>query len=281
VNSSKVVMVPLDGSPAGEVALPWAVELAKRTQGTVRLVGVHAPPAVLLDGETLVGSVIPDEPIREREKQYFEAVQERLRESGTAVAADLLDGGVITSLAEYARELMPAWVAMLCHSRGRLARFFVGETASEFVRESPAPVLLIHPNDSAGPTHVKRVLVPLDGSSLAEKVLGPAAELASAFGTGITLLKVGQAGAADNPIDILSRPRELLKSRGVSVNSQVLSGKSAAEAIAAEANREAGTIVALSTHARSGLSKLVWGSVTDEVVRRTTGPVLVLRSEEG
>src|SRR5580765_7783258 len=64
------VMVPLDGSPAAEAALPWAIQLAKRCGGDVRLVGVHAPPAVVLDGETL-GTVIPDEPIRQKETDYF------------------------------------------------------------------------------------------------------------------------------------------------------------------------------------------------------------------
>ena len=52
-----VVMAPLDGSPDAEAALPWAVYLARKTQGEVKLVGVHAPPAVLMDGQTVVGSV--------------------------------------------------------------------------------------------------------------------------------------------------------------------------------------------------------------------------------
>ena len=70
-----VVMVPLDGSPAAEAALPLAIHLAKRANSAVRLVGAHAPPAVLLDGETLIGSVIPDDSIRERETEYFANVQ--------------------------------------------------------------------------------------------------------------------------------------------------------------------------------------------------------------
>src|SRR5215208_5655204 len=112
------VMAPLDGSPAAEAALPWAVHLAKRIQGSVRLVGVHAPPTVMLDGETLVGSVVPDESVRRKEADYFADVQARLKPAGVPVTADLLDGSVVSSLADFARRLKPAWVVMLSHGRG-------------------------------------------------------------------------------------------------------------------------------------------------------------------
>src|SRR5688572_33057302 len=90
---STTVIAPLDGSPAAEAALPWAVHLARRTNGELRLVGVHAPPAVLLDGETLVGSVVPDESVRRKEAEYFADVQARLKPTGVPVSAELLDGG--------------------------------------------------------------------------------------------------------------------------------------------------------------------------------------------
>src|SRR5262245_35637033 len=182
---SAIVMTPLDGSPAAEAALPWAVHLAKRLRGSVRLVGVHAPPAVMLDGETLVGSVVPDESVRRQETDYFANVQTLLKPTGVPVAADLLDGGVVSSLADYARNLKPAWIVMMSHGRGPVARFFLGETASEFLRRSPCPVLLVHPAaEPANPTMppaVRRVLVPLDGSEGAEKMLGPAEDFAKAL----------------------------------------------------------------------------------------------------
>ena len=141
---SPILMVPLDGSPSAEAALPWAVQLAKRLNGSLRLVGVHAPPAVLLDGETLVGTAVPDESVRRQETDYFANVQGVLKPTGLPVAADLLDGGVVSSLADYARNLKPAWIVMMSHGRGAVARFFLGETASEFVRRSPCPVRTVN-----------------------------------------------------------------------------------------------------------------------------------------
>jgi len=296
-----VVMVPLDGAPAAEAALPLAIDLAKRRKGAVRLVGVHAPPAVLLDGETLIGSVIPDDSIRERETAYFADVQARVSATGVNVAADLLDGSVIASLAEYARDLKPEWIVMLSHARGSLARFFLGETATEFVRKSPSPVLLVHPNDAhddfaKAPT-INRVLVPLDGSELAEQMLAPAAALAKTLDVEVELIMAlaavpdMQAIAARHepglpgPWDPSSAPKKAelylehradkIRAGSIKVKCRVVPQGDAGHVIVAETKAHPGTVVALATHGRGGFSKMVSGSVADEVVRRTTSPVLV------
>jgi nucleotide-binding universal stress UspA family protein len=300
------VMAPLDGSPAAEAALPWAVHLAKRVGGGLRLVGVHAPPVVMLDGETLVGSVVPDQSVRQRETDYFADVQARLKSAGVPVSAELLDGGVVPSLAEYTRALKPAWVVMLSHARGAVARFFLGETASEFVRESPSPVLLVHetaaPVDPTAAPDVRHVLVPLDGSELAERMLGPASEFSKAVGADMTLLMAlaavpdmeviaarhepGLPGAWDPTTApakaelYLRHKADRVRAQSVPADVRVVPQGGAADAIVAEAAGKPGTVVALATHGRGGLSKLVWGSVTDAVVRRTSAPVLVFRPQE-
>lgn len=274
---STVVMVPLDGSPAAEAALPWAILLAMRTNGQVRLVGVHAPPAVLLDGETL-GAVVPDEPVRQQELDYFAAVQAKVKAAGVPVAADLLDGSVVRSLAEYAAGLRPAWVVILSHARGAVARFFLGETATEFVRSSPCPVLLVHEGDQT--PDVRHVLVPLDGSPLAERMIGPATAFATAAGAAVTLL-IAQADARHPDADAyLNKPAATLRADGLTVETRVVREGHAADAIVAAAAARPGTVIALATHGRGGLSKLVWGSVTDQVVHRTAGPVLVYKPSE-
>jgi nucleotide-binding universal stress UspA family protein len=304
--SAPIIMAPLDGSPAAEAALPWAVHLARRTNGAVRLVGVHAPPAVLLDGETLIGSVVPDASIRQRETEYFAETQARLRAMGVEVSADLLDGSVITSLADYARQLKPTWIVMLSHARGRLARFFLGETAAEFVRESPSPVLLVHPGESPPDPSIapaiRHVLVPLDGSTLAERMLEPAADLAGALGADLTLImalaavpdieaiarrqepaltgKLDPAAAKTKAERYLASTADRIRTSTMKVECRVIPKGSAADVIVNEAEAHSGTVIALATHGRGGLAKLVWGSVADEVTRRTKAPVLVLRPSD-
>jgi nucleotide-binding universal stress UspA family protein len=284
---SAIVMVPLDGSPSAEAALPWAVHLAKRSNGSLRLVGVHAPPAVLLDGETLVGSVVPDESVRRQETEYFANAQGLLKPTGVPMSADLLDGGVVSSLADYARNLKPSWIVMMSHGRGTVARFFLGETASEFVRQSPCPVLLVHPTNervdpSAAPA-IRRVLVPLDGSDGAERMLGPAAEFAKALGADVTLL-MALARIPDMPAAkaeaYLQQKTTDLQAKSLNAGTKIVPHGDAADVIVAEADANPGTIVALATHGRGGLAKLVWGSVTEDVVRRTKAPVLVFKPSQ-
>jgi nucleotide-binding universal stress UspA family protein len=244
------------------------------------LVGVHAPPAVVLDGEALVGSVVPDTSIRQRETAYFADVQSRLKASGMPVAADLLDGGVVSSLAEYAANLRPAWVVMLSHARGALARFFLGETATEFVRRSPCPVLLVH--EASGPTspEVRHVLVPLDGSPLAERMEGPATGFATAVGADLTLLVVIADARRPDAETYLAAQAARVRAAGVAVETRVVAEGPAADVIVAAAEARPGTVIALATHARGALSKLVWGSVADQVLHRTTNPVLVFKPSE-
>jgi nucleotide-binding universal stress UspA family protein len=266
------------------------------------LVGVHAPPAVLLDGETLIGSVVPDDSIRQREIDYFASTQARLKNEGTAVAADLLDGGVISSLAEYARQVKPAWIVMLSHSRGALARFFLGETAVEFVRQSPSPVLLIHSTDTPTVPTISRVLIPLDGSELAERIVEPATALAKLADADVTFVMAlasvpdieaiaarhqpGIAGPWDPAVApekarlYLEQVADRVRAASVRAHCRVELHASAGEMILREASATPGTVIALTTHGRGGISKLVWGSVTDQVVRHTLSPVLVFRPQE-
>ena len=269
-----LVMVPLDGSPDAEAALPWALLLARKSRGSVKFVSVHAPPAVFLDGQTVVGSIVPDDEIREIEANYLTNVISRFDAQKIPATNDIIDGSVVTSLAEYAKRVQPQWIVMISHGRGLVARFFLGETASEFVRESPCPVLLVHPHhetaDIAVPPPACHVLVPLDGSVLAERMIEPAKQFAQTVGADLRLMKVGSPDAAAYLDPIALR---------VGATFEVREGNPT-DAIVASAESRPGTIIALATHGRGGLKKMAWGNVADAVVRHTKLPVLVMRPTE-
>ena len=151
-----------------------------------------------------------------------------------------------------------------------------------------------------------KVLVPLDGSKVGEAALPVIAQLVDKVAPGtqvevylisvITLLRhwvvVGEASAPvsytedelkiiKNRIrDYLTRTGENLKSKGVSINLLVRSGNAAEEILkAAEENKA--DLIAMSTHGRSGLRKLAFGSITDKVLRGSRVPVLMVRAAEG
>jgi nucleotide-binding universal stress UspA family protein len=151
-----------------------------------------------------------------------------------------------------------------------------------------------------------RVMVPLDGSKVGEAAIPVIEQLVDKLAPGtkievilievVTLLRhwvvVGEASAPvsyteeelkvikERVTDYLNKAGESLREKGVSVSAIVSSGNAADEIIkAAEENKV--DLIAMSTHGRSGLRRLAFGSVTDKVLRRSPVPVLTVRAPEG
>jgi len=156
-----------------------------------------------------------------------------------------------------------------------------------------------------------KILVPLDGSKLAEVVLPYVQELAQRFDSEVTLihvvvplsklvaetmpatleatgagaafgleaaseaLKVEQEGARSYLAKVVKR----LKGRQIKVRAEIVEGV-AGDAIVEYAHGHAMDLIAMSTHGRSGLRRLVFGSVADQVLRQAVTPVLLIRSRE-
>ena len=126
---------------------------------------------------------------------------------------------------------------------------------------------------------VKTIVVTTDGSALAESILPHAVGLSKALGSRIQLVRVTPEDRSDaDERDHLLRMAERLKGEGVSeVAVEVLNGD-AATAIVEFIDNSPDSLVAMTTHGRSGLGRWALGSVTDRVVRHAAAPVLVLRS---
>jgi nucleotide-binding universal stress UspA family protein len=151
-----------------------------------------------------------------------------------------------------------------------------------------------------------RVIVPLDGSKVGEAALPFIGQLADKLVPGakvevtligvITLLRhwvvVGEASAPvsyseeelnlikNRITDYLNRTGETLKSKGLSVNIVVTSGN-AAEEILKISDKINADLIAMSTHGRSGLRRMAFGSITDKVLHGSKIPVLMVRAPEG
>jgi nucleotide-binding universal stress UspA family protein len=146
---------------------------------------------------------------------------------------------------------------------------------------------------------LKRVLIPLDGSDLAEQILEPALELDCLMQAEFTLLRVVEpivvadyqwGGNALNSVDrslmgelqaqaedYLNRVAARVRGRCGGVQTRVITNRYASAAILEEAQGHAMNLIALQTHARGGLARLLLGSVADKVLRAATTPVLVRR----
>jgi nucleotide-binding universal stress UspA family protein len=306
----RTIMVPLDGSPAAEHALPWALHLARQAGAVIKVVRVSFPPTAVIGAEGLAsGDPGLYQALQKQEEEYLTQVSARHATPNGVVTADLLDGddSAAGMLAKFVTTHSVDLTVMTTHGRGPFARFWLGSVADEFLRSSDGPTLLVR-GDQPGPPapaftpDVKQVLVPLDGSDLAEQALEPAVTIGGLFGAEFTLLLVLNAvedikalvAKTDSPAadlfppesavraakDYLERKAEPIRQTGRSVRTRVIERGSATEVILTEA-AEPGTLVCLATHGQGGLSRLLLGSVADKVVRGATGPVLIVRPPMG
>lgn len=145
------------------------------------------------------------------------------------------------------------------------------------------------------------ILVPLDGSELAETALAHAEGLARKLGSRLLLVRVdnlpatliGEVAPMEGPLppeliedaieaeteeskDYLTKTAQRLKDDGMAVEWEVVEGDPA-HAIVETAHQRGADLIAMATHGHSGLRRLVLGSVADSVVRGSHLPVLLVR----
>jgi nucleotide-binding universal stress UspA family protein len=297
------ILVPLDGSPLAEQAVPLAASIAQRGGGKLRLILVHELPSAPLDPLAAKLFTSIELAARKSERAYLRGIQAKLREGGIRLSSAVtVTGKAGPELAKYVRELGIDLVVMATHGRGGIKRAWLGSVADYLIRNLEVPVLLVRPREGqTAPTRapdVGQILVPLDGSSLAEEALDVAAALARIWDMELTLLQVvypvqlpenmafpipssydeeltemGRTQAQDYLDDIVER----LQAQGLRASGVATIAWNAADAILDVAHPERAAVVVLATHGRGGLRRLVLGSVADKVVRGADIPVLVYR----
>jgi nucleotide-binding universal stress UspA family protein len=305
------LMVPLDGSPLSEAALPAACALAQQSGAAIRLAHVHMPDA--LNPIYVEGLPVIDQQLhslaRDHERAYLEGVSERLP-AGWIADCVVLDPPALQSRAEAvaaaraadAVEAPADLIVMTTHGRGGLARFWLGSVASAIAQVSDVPVLFVRPGDRTlepgSPPASLHILMPLDGSPLGEQIIGPALELGRATHAAYTLLQVVKpttllrAGAFTTATDLdpdatqervaaaeryLARIKARLAAADAEARAQVCVADRVAAAILSEANLLQADLIALATHGYGGMGRLLLGSIADKLLRGAEVPVLVYR----
>jgi nucleotide-binding universal stress UspA family protein len=287
----RTILIPLDGSPFAEQALPHALGIARRGGAALDLVHVHV---LYVLEEHIVARYAYDPEIdvihRRQEQLYLDATAKWLATtSPVSIRAAIVDGLGAEGILQRAQADHADLIVMTTHGRGPLSRFFLGSVADEVLRRAAVPVLLIRPRQPAPSIlpepPLEHVLVPLDGSALAERVLEPALDLVRLGEGRCTLLRIVEAKQQQSsPTDqeaaakaYLEKIADRLREEGVSVQTCVVAAPHAAPAIVEEAAKQRCDFIALATHGRGGARRMLLGSVADKVVRSTDMPVLVYR----
>lgn len=301
--SYRRIVVPLDGSSLAEQALPHAEALAQLTHAPLHLVRVidptHLAPlagVALRRDATALQLLLEDERIAARD--YLERIERDLLARQQTVTVEYRQGPA-------ARELLAAaqsgdLLVMATHGLGGLAHWFLGSVAEAVVRRAPVPVWLVRAGvDESGSLMIRRLVVPLDGSPLAEEALPTAAALAKRLQVPVHLITVIELSAT-MPLELVAAavsvsdfertltrlfaeaqtllvaPSERLQNDDIETSTEVRHGLQPGPTILEVT--QPGDLIVMTSHGRTGLRRWILGSVAEAVIRRASVPVLLVRA---
>jgi nucleotide-binding universal stress UspA family protein len=282
----KRILVPLDGSRLSEAVLPLAEALARDYEASLLLVRALRP----------AGSPEAEVEAQETAEAYLRTMAADLTGRGRAVDWKVWYDDPARAIADAARYNGVDLIAMSTHGRGGLGRLMLGSVAEAVVRQAPVPVLLVRGELTAAPGSLGKVLVPLDGSELSEGVLPVAVGLAGPFDLAVELFRAVEpipayaaaeltAGRSEAILreeeagarEYLAKRATRLEARGLRVARSVMPTP-AVDGIVRRAREGGAGLIAMTTHGRSGVSRLLFGSVAERVLRAAPVPVLLWKA---
>ncbi|HLX40540.1 MAG TPA: universal stress protein [Ktedonobacteraceae bacterium] len=314
------ILVPLDGSKRAEKAIPVAARIARASGGTIVFVEVVLPPVEF--GTYTEDRTIELKPgaFHRREDagaSYLTSITKTYADelAGIHTELDLTSGAPSPEIYKAARLEAVDLIIFCTHGETGLKRWAFGSIAQEAIRHSPVPVLILneHGTIPVQQTYPLRVLVPLDGSTLSESAILPAAYLVSALSGSLQnelhLFRVvdlpsaygkmkSQAHISDLVHDeavheaeqymksVSERYTQDLAAFNILVSSFVVDSAFVAGAILHESaqTRNVATssgydLIAMATHGRGGLLRRLMGSVTEQILGTTKLPMFVVRPQ--
>jgi nucleotide-binding universal stress UspA family protein len=237
--------------------------------------------------------------VEKQEERYLEEIAGQLRASGLAVSTEVVKGAIVPTLADYAERHGIGLVVMSSHGRGGIRRAVLGSVTDQLLRMVSLPVLIVTPGmapriDDGWP---RRVLLPLDGSALGGSAIH-ALDLVDPLRCSRLLLTTvipasipalspwgyqfepwieASSDEEDRLQAHLAQTTERLRVCGYRARSRVMNGGKVAREILKLAIGWHCDMIVMATHGAGGLDRVMFGSVTDQVVRHSSIPVLVVR----
>ena len=310
----KRILVPLDGSARAEQAIPIAARIAHALGDSVILLRVATAPVDTGKYSSTSGYVeeAVDADLAEA-SSYLENIAESNELDGITTEVKTFIGSVAPTILSAAQSFHADIIVMCSHGYTGFKRWALGSVADKVTRHSPIPVLVLReggPVPATAEHQPVRVLVPVDGSTLSEAVLEPAAYLAAALAEATSqqgalhLLRVvdlpASGGKFKSDAHIDTGLKEQVKhedeaylaslvnrlSEGdlayldLAITCSVEADPDVAEAIVKKAEQDKFDFIAIATHGRGGVQKWAMGSVAGRVLHATRLPLLIMRPQD-
>ena len=293
------IMVPLDGSMLAERALPAAFGLAQAVQGEVTL--LRAPMLHPVSADEYSGGykwLYPDQAearTSDDAATYLKDMAQQWTREGVTVRTTVVAGDPAAVIIDFSTMFEQDLICMTTHGYSGLTRWMLGSVTEKVLRAAPCPVMVVRESQP-----IRHILIPLDGSALAERAIEPGMEIARRLGARVTLLQV--ATVVPTPHDVVYQMEALEQDIGdylatrtiehaelyldsvaerlahwdVQLSAEVVDGFAAQQIVDYSASHEV-DLIAMATHGRTGLRRWAYGSVTEKVLRSGKCSLLVVR----
>ena len=298
------ILVPLDGSSLAEQALACAMTLAQRLPAELVLLrAIWIPPDLLeiLDESTVELNAIVTE-LEAEAHDYLGALVDQLTDTGLTTRHVVRRGPAAEAILDYVGQVDIDQIVMATHGYSGIKRWTHGSVAERVLQAAHVPLLLVRvgeqdlTSDWQQAARCRRILVPLDGSSMAEQILPTVISVAQAMSGELILLRVPVAhvsgwivgewyllaqdvldAAEEDAQAYLSSVASRLEEQGLDVAMATSIGP-VASCIVEYAETHQVDLIAMCTHGRTGLARWALGSVADRVLRAGGKPILLVRA---
>ena len=284
------ILVPLDGSNLAELALPYAEELAAAFDSEVILLYV---------------SELAENQYRHMHQLYIEKLAGQMRKRVNKVSPLVLSGRPAEEVIGYAEKNDVSLIIITSHGRSGITAWAAGGIASKVLHATRVPLLFIRatkpPQREPGEHLLNKILLPLDGSKAGEAAVPYIGKLMDRLESEVILFGVVPAGQHIRTVggldyilypeqhleavkaearEYLNKVYRRLKRRKGRVRVEIRVGEVAREIIkfAEEINA---SLIAISSHGHSGMTKWVFGSIANKIVQASNTPVLIVRAPAG
>ena len=259
------LLLPLDGSDTAEQALPLVKLVANRWHTPINLLAVNPP-----------------------DESYLPTIEEKLSNEGYWVSHHFEEGQVAETIDLTAQSLESDMIVMSTHGHTGFRRLLLGSVSSQVVQRCPLPILLVNPDNPSHPAtrRIDHIVVTLDGSAYAERVLPYVHHFVNGFAREVTLLFVAEDGIGT---DVINKMEQYLQTVAddfagpINVNAITHTpdhGYSTSEAIVNYCKDREIDLLMLATRGHSNIKRTLLGSVADEVLRQVAFPVFLVPIRE-
>ncbi len=284
------ILVAVDGSEPANAAFDHALDVASDCGADVRALYVADTNR---DSVTTVGTDVRDA-LEEEGEDVIESARERAAVRDVPFTGEIVQGEPGDAILSAVEERSADLVALGTSGKGAIRRFLLGSVAEHVIRRADVPVLSVRADEDVRIEHpYDSILVPTDGSEHASRAMKRAVELARRHDATLHVLSVVDVMAvgvdvrADLLIDQLEeRAREAVEDAGaeageagVDVVTDTIVGSIPRE-IRSYAEENEIDLLAMGTHGRRGVDRVLLGSVTERVLRTAPAPVLTVRGED-